>query len=514
MKKIISIVSLAVTTLCMVSCDDFLTEENPNSIPVTRYFQTENDVERAVNGAYLALRSDYCMGEGSTAYTEERSDNTGRLDNQSASGEPFQFTDFSLLPSNTYLKSHWKAMFTAVNNANFALKGTEEVEFDDNKDMTNYAAEARFVRALAYFDIVRKWGDAPLIDTYLSTPAEITAHTYREDKAKVYDLIVSDLAYGIENSTLDNLPTENNRGHATKAAMCGLLGKVYLTMAHVLDDGKKSEYLSNAEKYLQQCYQMRSFTKLSEITYDDNMKTGLFAVANKSTCPEILFQIVYIQGDKDYSSSVAKDNQSKGITINSQYNSSTMGTYVNPDLVKEYEEGDLRKDFSVVYANSYSCWNITKFRDTSDAAGTLGYGGNDWIVLRYADVMLMLAEVYNELGQTDKAVTYLDEVRERAGLSDYATAKASSDYATKYPTLKLAILHERRVELAFENQRWYDLLRFFSTSELISYMHSKNGDDYGVSNLQNFTEKDIYYPIPYDEWKLNPEGMYQNNGYE
>jgi len=190
-----------------------------------------------------------------------------------------------------------------------------------------------------------------------------------------------------------------------------------------------------------------------------------------------------------------------------------MGTYVNVDLINEYEEGDLRKDFSVVYAPSYSSWNITKYRDTSDAAGTLGYGGNDWIILRYADVMLMLAEVYNELGQTDKAITYLDEVRARAGLASYAEAKKSSTYATKYPTLKLAILHERRVELAFENQRWYDLLRFFSTDELISYMHAKNGDDYGVSNLQNFTSKDIYYPIPYDEWKLNPEGMYQNDGY-
>ena len=88
-----------------------------------------------------------------------------------------------------------------------------------------------------------------------------------------------------------------------------------------------------------------------------------------------------------------------------------------------------------------------------------------------------------------------------------------SDYANRFPTLKSAILHERRVELAFENQRWYDLLRFFTPAELISYMHSKKGDDYGISNLQNFGEKDIYYPIPYDEWKLNPEGMYQNPGY-
>ncbi len=513
MNKIILLSVIVAAGLSLSSCEDFLTEENPNAIPVTTYFSTENDVERAVNGAYLALRSNYCMGEGSTAYTEERSDNTGRLDNQSASGEPFQFTNFALLPGNTYLKSHWNAMFKAVNNSNYALLGAESVTFTSEETRNNLIAEARFVRALAYFDIVRKWGDAPLIDHYLSTPAEITEYTTRVNKASVYDLIVEDLKYGLEKSSLPNLSGEGNKGHACKAAMAGLLGKVYLTMAQTLDSGKKNDNLKAAVDYLRQCYGMRSFSSLSEITYDDDSKTGLYSVANKSACPEIIFQIVYIQGDKDYHSSVAVNNQSKGNSLNSQYKSTGMGTFVNPDLVNEYEANDKRKDYSLVYAPSYSSWNITKFRDTSDAAGTLGYGGNDWIVLRYADIMLLLAEAYNELGQPSEAIPYLDEVRARAGLPNYEASKADGEYASRYPSLKSAILHERRIELAFENQRWYDLLRCYTASELVAYMHGKNNDDYGISNLQNFAEKDIYYPIPYDEWKLNPEGMYQNPGY-
>ena len=76
-----------------------------------------------------------------------------------------------------------------------------------------------------------------------------------------------------------------------------------------------------------------------------------------------------------------------------------------------------------------------------------------------------------------------------------------------------AILHERRSELAFENQRWYDLLRFFSTEELKTYIHSKKSADYGISDINNFGDKDIYFPIPYDEWKLDNEKMYQNPGY-
>ena len=193
---------------------------------------------------------------------------------------------------------------------------------------------------------------------------------------------------------------------------------------------------------------------------------------------------------------------------------------VTPDLVKEFETSDngygwtdARYAYSVGHSDSQNCYYVTKYRDKSDAAGTLGYGGNDWIVLRYADVILMLAEVYEELDDADVAISYLDKVRARAGVPDYEVVKNDPVYSYKFPTLKLAILHERRVELAFENQRWYDLLRFFTPSELVEYMHAKNQDDYNESNLQNFTETDIYYPIPYDEWLLNPEGMYQNEGY-
>ncbi len=115
MKKNIFLASLfAMGVLTLPSCTDFLTENDPNHIVAENFFSTENDVERAVNGAYMALRSGSCMGEGSTAYTEERSDNAGRWDNQSAAGEPFQFTDFSLLPSNTYLKSHWNAIVSKI----------------------------------------------------------------------------------------------------------------------------------------------------------------------------------------------------------------------------------------------------------------------------------------------------------------------------------------------------------------------------------------------------------------
>lgn len=499
----------ALTILLLFSSCDFLDESDPNSVSTKDYLKTETDVLKSVNGIYLAIRSNDCLGESSTLYTEERSDNTGRNDSQSSSGEPFQFSDFSLLPSNSYLKKHWVALYKGISRANFVLEYIDNAQFDNVDNKKTYIAEAKYLRALLHFHLVRKWGDVILGTTYLESYGEISANTFREKKETVYAQIVQDLKDALD-SNLPNLQSESGKGRACKAAINGLLGQVYLTMYTTLSENK-SENLTNAKKYLTDCYAMRQFGQLSEIPYVD-----VFDVKKKSTNPEIIFQIVYKQGDKDYSSSVAANNQAQGETINSQKVTKGGGTFVKPDLVYEYEEADLRKSFSVKYGDNANAksWFITKFRDTSDAAGTLGYGGNDWILMRYADIILMLAETEMYLGNDTEAIKYLDQVRLRAGLPGYAAMQNNADYKAKYPTLKLAILHERRVELAFENQRWYDLLRFFNRSELVTYFSTKKQDNYGISSLANFGTKDYYYPIPFDEWKLDPLKMWQNEGYE
>lgn len=489
------------------SCSDFLDEQNPNAVPSNKYFTSESDVQKAVYGIYESLRSGSCLGEGSTLYGEERSDNTGRNDNQSSAGEPFQFNDFSLLPTNTFLKSHWSALYVAIARANFVLSYIDEVNFANPKEKENYRSEALFCRALVYLHLVRKWGDVPMVTEYLQNYDDILKNTVRTPKEAVYAQVASDLKLAL-NSDLPNIQPASGKGRTCKAAINGLLGQTYLTMGCVLSDNKEQNFRS-AKQYLEAAYAMRPYARLAEVPYAD-----VFDVDKKNTNKEVIFQIVYIQGDLNYSSSIARTNQSAGERINSLYNSTGQGTFVKPDLVKEYEDGDIRKEFSVKYAQDSraKAWFITKFRDTSVAAGANGRGGNDFILMRFADITLMLAEVNMYLND-DKAVSYLDEVRERAGLPPYSESKNTPAYASKFPTLKLAILHERRVELAFENQRLFDLLRFFNATEFVSYFHAKVQEDYGLSRLDNCGTKDIYYPIPFDEWKLNPEKMYQNDGY-
>ncbi|MEH6304662.1 RagB/SusD family nutrient uptake outer membrane protein [Olivibacter sp. CPCC 100613] len=501
------ILPFAIMTLGSCS-KDFLDQTDPNATQIDDYFKTENDVLLAVNGLYQTLRNGNTLGETSSLYSEQRSDNTGTNDNQSNSGEPFQFNDFSLLPSNSYLKTHWVNMYDGIARCNTLLAHVDEVTFSSEDIKKRYVAEAKFIRALLYFHMVRKWGAIPLTIVPPTTTDEVSAIAYRQDESIVYTQIVQDLTEALD-SNLPNEQWDYAVGRVSKAAINALLGQVYLTMGSTLSENTQAN-LQQAETYLSAAYNMRSFGELKEIPYTD-----VFDVNKKNTCKELVFQIQYLQGDQNYSSAIARNNQAKGETINSLKPSTGSGGMAKRDLVNDYEQGDLRKDFSVKFAADpqVSDWFITKFRDTSPAAGEQGWGGNDWIVIRYADIMLLLAETKMKLGKDGEAVALLDQVRARAGMPSYQETMQNVAYAAKYPTLKEAILHERRVELAFENHRWFDLIRNYTAEELVAYFKAKSQSDYGLANLNNISTKDRYFPIPFDEYQLDPEKMYQNPGY-
>jgi len=354
----------------------------------------------------------------------------------------------------------------------------------------------------------------PLVTKQLNSKSDITAVTFRTKAATVYQQIVADLT-DASKAGLPVTQPAGNRGRVSLQAVNALLGQVYLTRYATLDGGNagaatSTTDLDSANYYLTACYNEKTFTNLSAIPYTD-----VFDVNKKATCPELIWQMVFIQGDVTYHSNVAADAQAKGEQITTKKPSSSLGDNVTHDLVKEYEPTDPRGKFSIRYDSNAQVkdWYVTKYRDTSAAAGVNGYGGNDWPLIRYADVILMLAEVNMYKGDAATAVSYLNIVRTRAGMPDYATSMTDATYSQNYPTLKLAILHERRVELAFEHHRWFDLLRFFSINDLVTYMHSKNQADWGLASIANFGTKDEYYPIPYAENILDPVKMYQNPGY-
>ncbi len=497
----------------------FLEQQNPNAATIPQFFSSENDVLLALNGCYQSLRSSDCIGEESDLYTDQRSDDTGTNDNQSNSGEPFQFNNFSILPTNTYLKRHWLALYQTITRCNLLLANADSVKYNSDSSRQVYKAEAKFLRGLIYFHLVRKWGDVPMVTVPLTTTAQIAAATTRVKAAVVYQQIIADLTDAAKSPLVQVQPAAT-RGRATQQAVTAILGQVYLTRYATLDGGNSgsassSTDLDSANYYLTACYNMKRFGSLASIPYKD-----VFDVNKKASCPELIWQMVFIQGDPSttaptYHSNIAADAQAKGETIDSKKAASGVGFNVTHDLVNEYEPTDARDSFSIKFANDPTVkdWFITKYRDTSGTAGKNGYGGNDFPLLRYADVILMLAEVNMYKGDNATAIQYLNMVRQRAGMPDYATSLTNPAYSQKFFTLKLAILHERRVELAFEHQRWFDLLRFFNINDLVTYIHTKNPADWGLANIANFSTKDEYFPIPFSETILDPVKMYQNPGY-
>jgi hypothetical protein len=490
----------------------FLEQSNPNAVTIPAFFTSETDVLLALNGCYYEMKNNNAMGEESDLFTDQRSDDTGTNDNQSNAGEPFQFNNFSLLPTNSYLYTHWKQMYLSITQCNILLANIDKVKFTDSlKPM--YTAEAKFLRALQLFDLVREFGDIPMTTVPLNTTEQITAATYRVPAVQVYNQIIADLV----DATKSNLPVRQpagNRGHASMQSVNCLLGTVYLTKFATLDGGNNgtapNSDLDSAEYYLNTCWNQRTFTDLTTIAYKD-----VFDVNKKASNPELIFQLVYLQGDITYYSHIAADAQAAGEKITTQKVQSGVGYNVTHDLVKEYEITDPRDSFSIRYDTfkTVKDWYVTKFRDTSGTAGPNGYGGNDFPVMRYADVVLKLAEVNMYRGNTAQAIQYLNIVRTRAKMPDYATSMLDPTYSAKYPTLKLALLHERRSELAFEHYRWFDLLRFFNINDLVAYIHAKNPADWGLANIANFSTKDEFYPIPYNETILDPKRMVQNPSY-
>lgn len=489
---------------------EFLEQQSPNSISIDQNFRSENDVALAVNGAYQALRSSNAIGEGAQIWTDDRSDDVNTTDNQSNNGEPFQFTAFALSPSNTYLYSHWVALYTPVSRANLVLSVIDKISFANEATKDQYKAEMKFIRALMYFNLVREFGGVPVVTENVTSPEKATALTFRETRENVYAQIIKDLKEAA-GSSLPVVQTAANKGKVSLQAVNALLGQAYLTLAASGADGANATAnFNNAKTYLLACFNQKTFNNLSDIPFAD-----VFDVTKKTTNPEIIFQIPYKQGDAAYSSSLARNNQAKGETINSLATSTGAGGTLTADLVKEFETGDVRTSFSIKFAANVSVQDyfITKFRDASAAAGTLGYGGNDFPLIRYADIILNLAEVSLYLGDNVNAIKYLDMVRARAARPGYAAMLLVPAYTAKYPTLKLAILHERRIELAFEHHRWHDLVRFFNPTELVAYIKLKAQADYNNSPLTNISAKDYYFPIPLNETKLDPVKMNQNPGY-
>ncbi len=448
----------AVAMLCLLSagCSDSFLQLAPVSNPnAGNFFKTKSDFELASSAAYATLYTVY-NPEGPISYCGElMGDNVTILNISGNMADKWQFRDYSLAPANTMVYQFWQDFYKSLYNINIVISTIENAEVDAAyKDKIK--GEMQFLRALYYFQMVQIWGDLPLVTTPIT--AEESYAVLRAPVAEVYAQIVKDLQFAASKLPLAAMA---GVGKVSKGAAQSLLGKVYLTMGDKTNAATTlKEVVSSAQYQLLPGY------------------ASLWDPKNKNT-KESIFEIQYLGG----SSTAPFSDYYLGFFPNSNalgFYGSGMNQVVD-DVWNEFEAGDGRRVASIDtgFTDAKGVFTKVKFPKkwqdkTAPVIGQRIAANNNFMVLRYADVLLMLTEATGD-------AQYLNLVRKRAGLPEFGTA---SYPAAKYPTVELATEHERRVELAFEFQRWFDLKR---TNRALTVLAGKG---------KAVTQNKLLIPIP------------------
>lgn len=454
-------------------CSDFVNLTPQDVITVGGYYKTEADIQGALIGTYASLRPVY---NAYYQYTELPSDNTRTINPSEASQGAMDklnwVTNFGPIANG------WANAYTVIAGANITLKHADEVKYANPETKTQIVGEAKFLRALMYFNLVRFYGDVPLVLTELTTQAEALA-LIRNPVAEVYAQIEQDLT-DAEGALPANY-TGANVGRATSGAAKALLGKVYL----------QEKKWAEAETKLAEVVSSGRYQLLADIN-------KVFGVGNDNNA-EIVFACQYqstANGEGNtFSYGFAPASGATAVSGGS----SNLGT---KDLNDAFETDDLRKAFLVSTGTGAQQAYYTKKFVYNVLA--LNEGDNDWPIIRYADVLLMYAEALNNNGKTALATEQINAIRIRAGL---AAKKALTAEETQ-----LAIEQERRVELCYEGHRWHDLIRWGKAiSTMVAFKAKYTTADPANANMTP-DEYRVLLPVPQIETFLNPK-LGQNPGY-
>ena len=461
---------------------DFLELKPISNVSTANFYQTQNDFAQAVNGAYAAL---LLTGQYQEYYNfaELPSDNVVKP----GIGDQNDFSAFTVRPNNAYLSRAWADGYAGIQRCNTILARIEAVSMDANAK-ARYVAEAKFLRALMYFNLVRYFGAVPLVTTEVTDVNQ----GYQYERApveQVYSQIIQDLS---EVENVLPLAKAAEFGRATKGAAKALLGKVYLTQRNFPMAAPK----------------LKEVIDLGEYSLVANY-ASLFQAATENN-PEMVFAAQFKSGIGQGSSFP----QWFGPLGSSVFGAGLNGRgdmQPTTDLVQAYPTGDLRKGISldsvVTRAPDGTITAIVRY--PKKFPNGHNDSDNNWPIIRYADVLLMYAEALNEVSYqgSGDAFIYYNLVRVRAGLGE----KTSVDLADQ-GAFRSALEQERRLELAFEGHRWFDLVRTQRAVEVINAKASNLGV-IGSDNSGRINANNLVFPIPQGQVDINPSKIKQNIGY-
>lgn len=505
------LLSSLIVMLSFTACEDFLNEEPDSVLGQAGFFTTPVRINQGVLGCYAGMKS---VMNDEWMLTELRSDNTCVSATTSSSTRRQELTNiahFALLPSEVAIQDYWYNTFQNISNINAVLPSVlDNTYVTVESDRAQYEAELRFIRAYHYFTLVNLFGDMFKVTSVIG-PLDAKG-IVRSPVSEIYnDIIIPDLKIAIENAPA--FYTGENVGRVTRWAAMGLLAKAYMQFGG-------SENLALAKPLLEEILNESSLGLANN--YADLFDPSKEMSGDVSK--EVLFSVRYKGGSTTNGSpfwTYFAPQYSKLLAIGTPEGDN------NPtsEFMSLYEGNTLdtraNASFALFYRSStrYAAY-VTKYMDANIKVAESGE--NDWIILRYADILLLYAELLAQDGHFADAYLPVNEVRRRAGKPEAAPFTS--------PTMALdSVYYERRLELAFENHRWFDLLRMnqsyndpnkamdilkkhtFITDWTLVY---STFDPLPVPNEANYVNDHLLLPIPQYEIDANTQMIIsQNPGY-
>lgn len=483
---------LLASSLLFGSCtDELLNTIPPSSLTDINYYNDANDMEKAVLGIYAKMQSrkpnDYQL-------LELCSDNLYGSTNTGFAGIP-EIDALAISPTNPILTAFWQESYAGIFRANAVISNIDKPKDYTVSKKNQHLGEAKFMRALFYFDLVRTFGAVPKVLTALSIDE---ARQYKRSATEaIYDQIIQDL-----NDAIEKLPLKSalSRNRASKEAALALLGKVYVA---------KKDW-TNAETVLRQFF--TSYGDNYTLVADYNQ---LWSLENENNS-EVLFSIGYTDGTN------GQDLSTAFVPNGGIYNLVSRGSEValpSWSLHKKIQADDkrLRKTIESNYFSAVSGGQnaiyfpyASKFivKHTALAAGL------DLPILRLADIILLYAEALNENGKLGDAITQLNKIRQRAfGNQNH---NYSIDQLTQKDQFVTALLDERQIELAFECERWYDLVRKGKMTAVMKVEERNYNPSSQIAQKVTLSPKDYMHLFPIPQTEIDLVGktiLEQNPGY-
>ncbi|MGS2741264.1 RagB/SusD family nutrient uptake outer membrane protein [Sinomicrobium sp. M5D2P17] len=509
MKRYIFIAILFFVLALFTSCEKDLDQVPLSSGTTENFYATENDFLQARNATYSMTF------HGSNAYgyanrilnlSETRSDNLYATTIASRTWEGIN-NFFTSITSNSYVQEAYTTNYNAIYKANQLLEKLDEngTVITDEAERNTMRAEARFLRAFCYFDLIRWFGKVPLLDRTL-TPQEV-AQVERSPVSDIYDLILSDLEFAVEN-----LPPSydgSDYGRVTRFGAKGILALAYMTRSSP-DYGIEGPGMGLDE--WTQAYQQLSDIKDSGLYAFGSSYDSIFKVEG-SVNKENVLVIPYGSNTGDgvggnFPIEVSSDEYFAFLGLSDQ--GALERRPVSPEFRQKFAPEDERAQFGIIdtftvdsgrYAGFYNEPLFIKYADDSRYGDGRTDWGVDFIVLRYTDVLFLMAEctLHGGGGSQADVDNIVNDVRERAGLDRDASGVSLQE-----------LFEERRKEFFSEGSRWFDLFRSGNAVDIMNDWKARvdNSD-----NINAIDENSLLYPIPLQEL-LSVPGLYeQNPGY-